>query len=647
MGSALLSFSLPVLRAIAIAAPPDAATHRKQTLEVTKPAPTTVARSYPLTSVAPTDPAQVDLPLEPEGDHPAAPTSRAAKPMDSTPLASTKEPVLVAGLPFTDLERETTRHNRGRTTEPWLSPDRQPTPSAVPPTAADAATAPDAAEEPPLVWRDISQLPASTTVAGLSDIDPNSWAFLALQSIVEDYDCLEGYPDGTFRGDDYLTRFEFAAGVNACLNQITDLAPEDQETVGALRQEFLTELTTQVDALEATIEELRANQFSSTTRLFGQVIFGVQGRNDNDADFFPVDGIAETEDPGGGDITFYSNAQLFLLSQLSRRDLLFIGLQGGDGNSLFDGASNQALGLSNNIRLAYEGDTDFGIELSDLTYRRLVGDSLALIIGARGVNPVSVFRGPNEYESAGAGPLSLFAQRNPILSIGQGDAGFGFDWQIIDRLSLQGVYAAAAANNPNDGGLFGGDRTFGFQLTASPTDTVNLALSYINDYTDTGNLGTGVGDSQLTAGDGITTNAFGGTVTWDATPRLTLGGWGGYTSSVTPGETGSVETVNWMAFLNFPDLFGPGNLGGIYVGQPPRINSSTLRQGQNIPDLLAGGLGDDGDQPGTTTHVEVFYRYQITENISITPGVIAIFEPSNTPDSDNIVIGALRTTFRF
>ncbi|HEY9804924.1 MAG TPA: carbohydrate porin, partial [Candidatus Obscuribacterales bacterium] len=105
--------------------------------------------------------------------------------------------------------------------------------------------------------------------------------------------------------------------------------------------------------------------------------------------------------------------------------------------------------------------------------------------------------------------------------------------------------------------------------------------------------------------------------------------------------------TNWMAFLNFPDLFGEGNLGGIYVGQPPKITESDLPAGQNIPNLLAGGAGTEGDQPGTTTHVEVFYRYRVSDNITLTPGFILLFNPGNTPDSDTVGIGALRTTFTF
>lgn len=123
----------------------------------------------------------------------------------------------------------------------------------------------------------------------------------------------------------------------------------------------------------------------------------------------------------------------------------------------------------------------------------------------------------------------------------------------------------------------------------------------------------------------------------------------GYTNSNLRGFDGNVETLNWMAFLNFPDLGGPGNLGAIYVGQPPRITSSELPLGRNVPDFVnrGNGLAAPGDQPGRTTHIELFYRYRISDNISLTPGAIVIFNPNNNPENDTITIGVLRTTFTF
>ncbi|NEP46967.1 MAG: S-layer homology domain-containing protein, partial [Okeania sp. SIO2H7] len=62
-----------------------------------------------------------------------------------------------------------------------------------------------------------------TSVSQLSDVEPTDWAFQALQSLVERYGCIAGYPDGTYRGNRAMTRYEFAAGLNACLDRVTEL----------------------------------------------------------------------------------------------------------------------------------------------------------------------------------------------------------------------------------------------------------------------------------------------------------------------------------------------------------------------------------------------------------------------------------------
>jgi hypothetical protein len=497
-----------------------------------------------------------------------------------------------------------------------------------------------------------------TSVSQLSDVQPTDWAFQALQSLVERYGCIAGYPDGTYRGNRALSRYEFAAGVNSCLDRINELIEagtndlvqkEDLETLQRLQEEFSAELATlrgRVDALEARTAELEANQFSTTTKLFGQAIVGIQGRTENTADFFPVDGVKDTKDPATN-INLINNVQLSLFTQLSNRSILLTGLAAGNGST--------APRLSNDTKLGYELDSDNQFLVSDLTFRHLIGNNLAVVAGPIGVNAVNVFRGANRVESSGQGPLSAFAQRNPIIGIGNGTGGAGFDWQINPRISLQAVYSASDPADPNEAGLFGSRRsatTAGAQLTISPTDTIDLALNYINSYNPSGSnfagsLGLGVGDDQVTIGSGLKTDAFGATLAWRVTPGITLGGWGGFTNSRIPNRDGNVETTNWMAFLNFPDLFGEGNLGGIYVGQPPKITESDLPAGQNIPNLLAGGAGTEGDQPGTTTHVEVFYRYRVSDNITLTPGFILLFNPGNTPDSDTVGIGALRTTFTF
>ena len=481
---------------------------------------------------------------------------------------------------------------------------------------------------------------------------------------------LWGYPDKTFRGNRALSRYEFAAGLNACLDKIQELIAaatadfvkkEDLEVVKRLQEEFAAELAAlrgRVEGLEVRTATLEKQQFSTTTKLYGQVIFGLQGRGDNQADLNVRNGIRDTRDPST-QITFGYNTQLSLVTSFTPRDFLLLGLQAGNLNT-GAGFNNAPFFLNDTYtRLGYELDTGGSLRLSDATYRFLVTDKLAVVVGAQGVNPVTVFRGPNRYESAGLGPISAFGQRNPIIGIGNTQAGAGFDWQIANWASLQAVYsagnAAGQASDPSSrAGLFDEPYTAGVQLALNPISRVDLTLYYLNSYSTNAFLNTGVGDDLIGfVGSRFNTNALGATAAWRVSPVVIVGGWFGYTNSavVTNGFDGNVTTTNWMAFLNFPDLLGKGNLGGIYVGQPPKITSSNLRQNGvstlNIPSAISGTGGISGGQPDSTLHVEAFYRLRVSDNIAITPGVLVLFNPVQTAGSDTIVIGTLRTTFSF
>ncbi|MGJ5631469.1 iron uptake porin [Nostoc sp. CALU 1950] len=501
-----------------------------------------------------------------------------------------------------------------------------------------------------------------TSVSQLKDVQPNDWAFQALQSLVERYGCIAGYPDSSYRGNRALTRYEFAAGVNACLDRVNELITtatsdlvtrEDLAILQKLQSEFSPELATlrgRVDSLEARTAEIKANQFSATTKLNGLLIVGIQGRTSNRGDVNPRDGQKDTDD-AGTNTNVISLAQLYLTSQITPSSYLFTGLIDGEGRTTprFTNSVSR-----NDVLLGYEFPTD-SLIVSDLNLHWLVTNKLAVMVGTEGVSMPAAFRGPNRVESAATGPLSYFAQRNPILNMGYGHGGIAIDWQFTKRASLQAIYTSyQPGNSGTASGLFDGTTTTGVQLLLTPTDTLDLSLYYVNNYSSDGCLLTFVGDECLTTVNTTTgksaplqTNAVGATVTWQISPRISAGAWGGYTKSYIPGQSGNVETTNYMVFMNFPDLFAKGNLGGIYVGQPPKITSSNLPVGNNVPDFVNTGLGRAGGQPGTTTQIEAFYRFQLTNNISITPGIIHILEPGHTPDSDSVTIGILRSTFSF
>jgi hypothetical protein len=186
---------------------------------------------------------------------------------------------------------------------------------------------------------------------------------------------------------------------------------------------------------------------------------------------------------------------------------------------------------------------------------------------------------------------------------------------------------------------------------------MDLALDYLHSCSgsNAGRLQTGVGDSDISSFTAarLNTDAFGATANWAITDGVTLGGWVGFTTSRQVNFAGSVQTNNWMISLQFPDLFAEGNYGAIFFGVPPRITESNLTVDGvltgNLPGIFEGNLAPNtnGGRRDTTYHLEAFYRWQLSRHITLTPGVILLFNSGHNAGSDPIAIAGLRTTFSF
>jgi hypothetical protein len=204
-----------------------------------------------------------------------------------------------------------------------------------------------------------------TSVSQLSDVKLTDWAFTALQSLVERYGCIAGFPNKTYRGNQATSRYEFAAGVNACLDKINEIissgladkvGKEDLATLKKLQEEFAT-LRGRVDALDTKTAKLEAQQFSTTTKLFGQAIIELQGRFANTGSLSPRNGIRNTADDATN-LTFGYNLQLSLVTQFDNRSLLLTGIQAGNASTASIPISGSANFLTNiYTRLGYELDT--------------------------------------------------------------------------------------------------------------------------------------------------------------------------------------------------------------------------------------------------------------------------------------------------
>lgn len=108
-----------------------------------------------------------------------------------------------------------------------------------------------------------------------ADVDESSWAYKAVAQLSEE-NVIEGYPDGTFRGDKNVSRYELAQ-IIARLMQKQDLSDSQKETVQKLSAEYADELTSlgvRVSELEkktgnlSVITELRVQDVPRYSNIF-------------------------------------------------------------------------------------------------------------------------------------------------------------------------------------------------------------------------------------------------------------------------------------------------------------------------------------------------------------------------------------------
>ncbi len=478
-----------------------------------------------------------------------------------------------------------------------------------------------------------------TSVSQLSDVQPSDWSFQALQSLVERYGCIAGYPDSTFRGNRAMTRYEFAAGLSACLDKVNELiatstadlaTQEDLDILRRLQEEFSSELATlrgRVDKLEARTEKIEAQQFSTTTKLSGEAIFAVAG-------------VFGDKGATGRDLQdnmiLGHRTRLAFTSSFTGKDQLRIRLQGRNISEF----SGDVTG-TNMTRLSFAGNDNSDVMLDELYYRFPLSNKTNVSVIAAGYGSENLAPALNPLlQSDGSGAISRFGRFSPLYRLADGP-GVGISHKLSDSLELSAAYRAKNANNPSvNNGLFGGNSSVLAQLTFSPTKNASIGLTYVNAYFPangvdaTGNTGSAF--AQKPFGDERTaTNSYGAVASVRVNPKFTISGWAGMTQSEAKSGVNAgkeATALNWAVTLGFPDLGKKGNLGGIIIGMPPKVTENEVSARQ------------DKD---TSLHVEALYRYQINNNIAITPGLIVIFNPEHKNTNDTIYAGVLRTTFRF
>ena len=478
-----------------------------------------------------------------------------------------------------------------------------------------------------------------TSVSSLKDVSPNNWAYDALRSLVERYGCLVGYPNQTFRGNRPLTRSEFAAGLNACQTTLERLLQEngvvlrdDLETLKRLTQDFQAELSvlqTRVGNLESRLAYLEDHQFSTTTKLSGIVNFVLTGSSGE----------------GENNVVLQQRARLTLNTSFTGRDLLITRMAAGNSTiPNLDGGTKEVVQANQ-----WYGDFNNSLFLVTLYYLFPVSDRLTMLITpVGGLHSDYTYPPVNPYFedfNGGTTTLSSFAQHNQILSLG-GGSGTALSYRLTDSLTLGGGYYAALGGNPNqERGLFNGTFSTGASLKWQATKDLAFGANYIHGYFAPGAFGfsdnatsfglpaysgTAIANNTL-AQYATSTNAYGGEFFWQVSPSFGIGAWLGYIQATAIG-VGDGELWNYALSFVFPDLGQEGNLGAVIVGAQPYLGSLS---------------GVDPFPNSTPLHIEAFYRHQINQYISITPGVIWHPAPNQNQNNSDIVTGTLRMTFSF
>jgi hypothetical protein len=103
--------------------------------------------------------------------------------------------------------------------------------------------------------QEISTPNQDAEVSELTDIKPTDSTAQSVPPTVERYGCVSGYNDRTYQGNQPVSRYEFAAALNACLNQVNQLI--NATTADRATQEDLAVPKRQLETLKLELDRLR------------------------------------------------------------------------------------------------------------------------------------------------------------------------------------------------------------------------------------------------------------------------------------------------------------------------------------------------------------------------------------------------------
>ena len=459
-----------------------------------------------------------------------------------------------------------------------------------------------------------------TSVSQFTDVQPGDWAYQALTNLVENYGCVAGYPNGTFGGSKAMTRYEAAALLNACLDRVTEVTDE----LRRLQKEFAGELAVlrgRVTNLESKVGQLEATQFSTTTKLRGEATFVLGG----------VEGARLANNTNVGNTAFNYDVRLNFDTSFTGKDLLRTRLRSGN-------FSSQPFGSSSSLFKLDKAETYADAVKLDRLYYQFPGlaKGVTLTAGAI-VRNTEMAWVPSAYKSD---ILDFFqvAGAPGVYNKATG-SGFGAQWAQPVKKGKGGFVAGVnyVAQNGSDSSKGQFDESGALNLLAqvgyrAPQFGAAFGYRYGTEGTRVRNFNAVNGGSgSLVAGQ--TSNNYALNAYWQPkkagiVPSISGAyGWNEVSKNAagrsTP--TGATNSTTWFAGLQWADVFAKGNAAGFAIGAPGNAASLTK----------------------DAVMWETFYRYKVSDNISITPSVFYVSNNQGFKNASSNYGGVIQTQFRF
>jgi len=453
-----------------------------------------------------------------------------------------------------------------------------------------------------------------TSISQFSDVKPTDWAYQALSNLIERYGCVAGYPDGTYKGGQAMTRFEAAALLNACLDRVTEVTDELKKLMAEFEKE-LAILKGRVDGLDAKVGTLEAQQFSTTTKLSGIATMVLGGASEG-GNASGLVGVNEQ-------VTFNYDVRLSFDTSFTGKDLLRTRLRSGNfANSIFGNGNTTLETAFQEVNVGAGADV---VGIDRLFYQFPVGENFTATFGAKVRQDDMLAMWPSLYPADSVLDLFTYGGAGGTYTLNLG-AGAGL-WYQKDGFSLSANFVSneAAAESSTRGVTEA--YTFTTQVGYAGKNW-GAALAYT--YADFSGAVGAFGVNPYTGNGGL--SAYWQPEESGFIPSISTGvGFG--TSNVALVD----DNYSWFVGLQWSDVGMKGNALGMAIG-----SSGQLQTGAPT---TRGIITDNGE---SNLAYELWYKFQVTDNISVTPAFFWIENAATATTTGDDTYGALvKTTFKF